>query len=83
MVLSRVTPQTSAASALYGLQQSLARYQNTQNKVTSGKAILRAPASPPTLRHLLTHTSGLCYDIWDANMRLYTSKNPGSREDMP
>lgn len=31
----------------------------------SGKPVLRPPATPPTLRQLLTHTSGLCYDIWD------------------
>lgn len=28
-----------------------------------GKAILRAPARPVTLRHLLTHTSGFAYDF--------------------
>ena len=73
-----------------GLDEPVARHLPQFERIqvldgfdTSGKAILRAPASPPTLRHLLTHTSGLCYDIWDANMRLYTSKNPGSREDMP
>ncbi|MEM9611454.1 MAG: serine hydrolase domain-containing protein [Actinomycetota bacterium] len=29
-----------------------------------GQPITRPPASPVTLRHLLTHTSGYVYDIW-------------------
>ncbi|MEM7252519.1 MAG: serine hydrolase domain-containing protein [Pseudomonadota bacterium] len=32
-----------------------------------GKPLLRAPASPVTLRQLLTHTSGFVYEIWNAN----------------
>jgi CubicO group peptidase (beta-lactamase class C family) len=31
-----------------------------------GRARLRPPVRPVTLRHLLTHTSGLCYSRWDA-----------------
>ncbi|MFK7963579.1 MAG: serine hydrolase domain-containing protein [Burkholderiaceae bacterium] len=33
----------------------------------AGKPKLRAPKSPVTLRHLLTHTSGFTYEIWNAN----------------
>ncbi len=33
-----------------------------------GKPKLRAPKSPVTLRHLLTHTSGFGYDLWDAEL---------------
>ncbi len=33
-----------------------------------GRAKLRPPAKPVTLRHLLTHTSGLCYAIWEQDM---------------
>ncbi len=40
----------------------------------SGKPVLRAPKTQPTLRQLLTHTSGLCYDIWDEAMFRYTSR---------
>ena len=29
-----------------------------------GKALLRAPKRPVTLRHLLTHTSGFSYEMW-------------------
>jgi CubicO group peptidase (beta-lactamase class C family) len=39
----------------------------------SGKPSLRPARTPITLRHLLTHTSGLCYDIWDEQMFRYAS----------
>jgi methyl acetate hydrolase len=32
-----------------------------------GQPILRQPKSPVTVRHLLTHTSGYVYEIWNAN----------------
>ncbi|MEM9652852.1 MAG: serine hydrolase domain-containing protein [Actinomycetota bacterium] len=32
-----------------------------------GQPITRPPATPVTLRHLLTHTSGFVYDIWNAD----------------
>lgn len=34
----------------------------------AGKARLRPAARPITLRQLMTHTSGFCYDIWNADM---------------
>ena len=43
-----------------------------------GKPKLRPVTTPPTLRHLLTHTSGLCYDTWDEDMFRYTSQVPQS-----
>ena len=36
-----------------------------------GAARLRAPKRPVTLRHLLTHTSGFCYDMWNADIGRY------------
>src|SRR5579859_241566 len=33
--------------------------------------LLRAPRRPITLRHLLTHTAGFVYDIWNADMLRY------------
>ena len=42
----------------------------------SGKPILRPASKPVTLRHLLTHTSGLAYDNWDANLLRYAAHAP-------
>lgn len=39
-----------------------------------GKPLLRPARTPLTLRHLLTHTSGLCYDTWDGDMFRYMSQ---------
>jgi methyl acetate hydrolase len=41
---------------------------------TAGKPILRTPRTPVTLHHLLTHTSGLCYDTWSAEMVEYEKR---------
>src|SRR6516225_3629037 len=40
----------------------------------AGKPILRAPRTPVTLHHLLTHTSGLCYDTWSSDMVEYEKR---------
>jgi methyl acetate hydrolase len=37
----------------------------------SGKPILRPAKTQVTLKHLLTHTSGFCYDMWDGRMLQY------------
>jgi CubicO group peptidase (beta-lactamase class C family) len=37
----------------------------------AGKPRLRAPAGPVTVRHLLTHTSGYGYDIFNADLGRY------------
>ena len=47
-----------------------------------GRAKLRAPARPVTLRHLLTHTSGLCYSLWDQDMAKWQA-SPGVTETTP
>ena len=36
-----------------------------------GAPQLRAARKPITLRHLLTHTSGFSYQLWDANVIRY------------
>ena len=36
-----------------------------------GQPLLRAPKRAITLRHLLTHTSGFSYDMWNANILRY------------
>jgi len=68
-----------------GLDEPVARYLPQFEKIQAlegfdakGEASLGPVKTPPTLRHLLTHTSGLCYDIWDGDMFRYTSKHPGS-----
>jgi methyl acetate hydrolase len=43
----------------------------------TGKPRLRPARTPVTLKHLLTHTSGICYDIWDQDMFRYTSQTNG------
>jgi len=40
----------------------------------TGKPLLRPARTPVTLKHLLTHTSGFCYDTWDGNMFRYSSQ---------
>jgi CubicO group peptidase (beta-lactamase class C family) len=40
----------------------------------SGQPVLRPPAKPITLRHLLTHTSGFAYDTWSQEMFDYQQK---------
>jgi methyl acetate hydrolase len=41
-----------------------------------GKPMLRPAKTPVTLRHLLTHTGGFCYDTWDEQMFRYASLKP-------
>jgi len=46
----------------------LADVQVLEGFDASGKPKLRAARRPITLHHLLTHTSGFCYDSWSAEM---------------
>lgn len=39
----------------------------------TGKARLRPPRTPPTVRQLLTHTSGFVYEIFDPHMQRYVA----------
>ena len=43
----------------------------------AGKPVLRPAKTEITLKHLLTHTSGLCYDIWHGEMFRYSSATGG------
>ena len=46
----------------------------------AGKPMLKPVTKPVTLRNLMTHTSGFCYDIWDKTMFEYTSKMGGAAQ---
>lgn len=41
--------------------------------------VLREPRRPVTLRHLLSHTSGLAYDTWDAKQAAYRAATGSER----
>jgi methyl acetate hydrolase len=45
---------------------------------TAGKPILRPATTPVTLQHLLTHTSGLCYNFWDEQAFRFSKLPAGS-----
>src|SRR6185437_11332568 len=40
----------------------------------SGEPKLRPAKRPITLRHLMTHTAGFCYDLWNGEMGKYLEK---------
>lgn len=46
----------------------------------AGKPQMRPASKPVLLRHLLTHTSGFAYDIWDRNLLQF---NKGPRPAIP
>jgi CubicO group peptidase (beta-lactamase class C family) len=44
---------------------------------SAGKPVLSPAKNAVTLRQLLTHTSGFCYDIWDGDMFRYVMQTKG------
>lgn len=53
--IGKLLPQLASPRVLEGFDEA-------------GKSRLRPAKRPITLRQLLTHTSGFCYDIWNAEM---------------
>lgn len=56
---------------LGGRLSELASPQVLEGFDAEGAPRLRPAKRPITLRHLLTHTAGFCYDIWNADMGRY------------
>jgi methyl acetate hydrolase len=53
------------------IAEALSAPQVLEGFDASGAPILRPAKRPITLRHLLTHTAGFSYEIWDANTQRY------------
>jgi methyl acetate hydrolase len=68
--VSRYLPQLAKPEVLAGFD-------------ADGKAKLVPAKTPITLRHLLTHTCGICYDIWDDDMFRYSSQLKGPMPAVP
>ena len=45
-----------------------------------GEPKLRPAKKPITLRHLMTHTAGFCYDLWNGDMVKYLEKTGTARD---
>jgi methyl acetate hydrolase len=61
----------SLDAAIADVLPELARVQVLEGFDTDGKPRLRPAKRAITLRHLLTHTSGYAYDMWNADMVRY------------
>jgi CubicO group peptidase (beta-lactamase class C family) len=53
------------------LVPEFAKLQVLDGYDAAGKPVLRPARTQVTLKHLLTHTSGLCYDTWSDEMQRY------------
>lgn len=56
------------------LLPDLANPQVLEGFDAKGEPQLRAATKPITLRHLMTHTAGFCYDMWNGDMGKYLEK---------
>ena len=88
--IQSMTKAITTAAALQMVEQSkvqldepvakylpkLAKLEVLRGFDNAGKPILSAAKTQVTLKHLLTHTSGFCYDTWDGEMFRYTAGQP-------
>src|SRR5260370_7015189 len=58
------------------LLPDLAAPQVLEGFDANGKPKLRPARNPITLRHLMTHTPGFCYNMWNATIALSLHKTP-------
>src|ERR1700732_916927 len=58
------------------LLPDLASPQVLEGFDAQGEPKLRLARNPITLRHLMTHTAGFCYDMWNGDMVKYIEKAP-------
>ena len=56
------------------LLPDLANPQVLEGFDANGEPKLRPAKKPITLRHLMTHTAGFCYDVWNGDMGKYLEK---------
>src|SRR5829696_8351714 len=56
------------------LLPDLANPQVLEGFDAGGEPKLRPAKKPITLRHLMTHTAGYCYDVWNGDMGKYQEK---------
>src|SRR5215207_7477204 len=56
------------------LLPDLAAPQVLEGFDANGEPKLRAAKKPITLRHLMTHTAGFCYNMWNGDMAIYQEK---------
>jgi methyl acetate hydrolase len=59
--IGKVLPDLAAPQVLEGFD-------------ANGEPKLRPAKNPITLRHLMTHTAGFCYDLWNGDMVKYLEK---------
>src|SRR5882762_43087 len=59
--IGKVLPDLAAPQVLEGFD-------------SQGEPKLRPAKNPITLRHLMTHTAGFCYDLWNGDMVQYMEK---------
>jgi methyl acetate hydrolase len=56
------------------LLPDLAAPQVLEGFDAKGEPKLRPAKKPITLRHLMTHTAGFCYNLWNGDMATYLEK---------